>query len=487
MPTSLKIVTACVVVVAAFAAGLAIGTRSSQEQASPERLILYWRCPMHPDYRADKAGTAPCCGMALEPVYGDGSGSGSQDVPAGAIHISAEKQQAIGVRIGIVEQASGEQTVRTVGRVAVDERRVFRINAATPGWIIDAMSNSVGSVVKADEVLATFYGREFLGAQQAFLYALDARDRQRSQTAADAQMQSSNTQVQSAMDNLQALGMSPTQIAELAETREKTGTIALRSPVTGFIVERNVTAGQRFDIGEELYVIADLRKVWILADMFQYEANFIRPAQKARIDLPDQGRSFDGRVSEVLPRFDPETRTLKVRLEVDNPGYTLRPDMFVDVSFPVTLPAAVTVPSDAVVDSGLRKTAFVALGDGYFEPRRIETGWRFGDRVQILRGLMPGERVVIAGNFLIDSETRLRAAAAGIRGDPEHDVICRMDVDRARAMAARRVSMYQGAAYYFCSDACKKTFDADPARHARPGGTPASVPAAPSPRSTSRP
>jgi RND family efflux transporter MFP subunit len=419
--------------------------------------------------------------MALEPVYADRTTSAGA-APSGAVHISSEKQQAIGVRIGEVERSEGAQDVRTVGRVSVDERRIFRINAATSGWIVEALPNSVGSVARRGETLATFYAREFLGSQQAYFYALDARDRFRAQNATDAQMQATNTQLQAAADNLQALGMSATQIEELARRREKATTVAIRSPATGFIVTRNVSQGQRFDEGTELYVIADLRKVWILADIFQYEANFVRAGQKARVDLPDQGRSFEARVSEVLPRFDPETRTLKVRLEVDNPEYTLRPDMFVDVSFQVTLPAAVTVPADAVVDTGLRKTAFVALGDGYFEPRRVETGWRFGERVQILRGLMPGERVVVSGNFLIDSETRLRAVAAGIRGEPARDAVCGMDVDRSRASAARRVSEYGGAAYYFCGDNCKKTFDADPARHARPGGF-AVGPAPPSPSS----
>jgi RND family efflux transporter MFP subunit len=421
--------------------------------------------------------------MPLEPAYADARTASAGAAPAGAVHISSEKQQAIGVRIGEVERSEGAQDMRTVGRVAVDDRRVFRINAATPGWIVEAMPNSIGSVVQKDEILATFYAREFLGSQQAYFYALDARDRFLAQKASDAQMQATNSQLQAAIDNLLALGMSATQIEALGLKREKAATVAIRSPATGFIVERNVTTGQRFDSGAELFEIADLRKVWILADVFQYEANFVRPGLDARIELPEQGRSFDARVSEVLPQFDPVTRTLKVRLEVDNTGYTLRPDMFVDVSFPVKLPSAVTVPSDAVVDTGLRKTAFVALGDGYFEPRRVETGWRFGGRVQILSGLMPGERVVVSGNFLIDSETRLRAVTDGIRGEPEHDAICGMDVDRARATAARRVSTYNGATYYFCSDSCKKTFDADPTRHARPGRVaPVSTPAAATPR-----
>ncbi len=462
----MKVVTG-LALVAAFAAGVSLGRRSPAAGSS-ERTVLYWHDPMHPEYRSDKPGIAPDCGMQLAPVYaGDPeTASGGARTRQGAVHISSEKQQVIGVRVTTVEQTSGTQSVRTVGRVSVDERRVFRIAAASPGWIVDTRPNSVGSLVRKEETLATFYAREFLGAQQAYLFALDARDRFVAQRATEAQMASTNTQLQSATDNLQALGMSPTQIEELSRVRQKANTIAIRSPASGFIVSRNVSPGQRFDAGAELYVIADLRKVWVLADMFQYEANYIRAGQTARVTLPHQGRRFDARVSEVLPQFDPSSRTLKVRLEVDNDGYALRPGMFADVDFPLNVPSALTVPSDALLDSGLRKTVFVDLGDGYFEPRRVETGWQFGDRVQILRGLMAGERVVTSGNFLIDSESRLRAAAAGIRGHAERDVICGMAVDPARARAAHRTSDYHGATYYFCSDNCKAQFDATPVKYA---------------------
>ena len=470
MTRSLKVAAVCLALLGAFVAGAFLNNRSTQAQRSGERKVLYWHDPMHPEYRSNKPGIAPDCGMQLEPVYADGQApiAARNDLPSGAVHISDDKQQIIGVRVSAVEQTAGQEEVRTIGRIAVDERRVYRLAAATSGWIVDAKPNSVGSVVEKNEPLATFYAREFLGAQQAYLYALDARDRFMAQNAAEAQMASTNTQLQSAVDTLQALGMSATQIEELSRKRDKVNTVDLRAPAAGFILERNISPGQRFESGTELFVIADLRVVWVLADMFQYEANFIRPRQNVRVTLPHQGREFRGRVSEVLPQFDPATRTLKVRIEVDNPDYALRPDMFVDVQFPLNLPPALTVPSDAVLDSGLRKTVFVDLGDGYFEPRRVETGWRFGDRVQIVRGLMPGDRVVTSGNFLIDSESRMKAAAAGIRGEPERDVICGMDVDAARARAGGHVSDFRGKSFYFCSERCKKQFDTDPARRTGP-------------------
>ena len=241
----------------------------------------------------------------------------------------------------------------------------------------------------------------------------------------------------------------------------------LASAATGFVLARNVSAGQRFVKGEELFRVADLSRVWILADLFERESRYVRPGQRVKVLY--QGRAFQAQVSEVLPQFDPDSRTLKVRLEMDNPGYVLRPGMFVDVEFPIELPPAVTIPADAMIDSGLRKTVYVDLGNGYFEPRVIETGWRFGERVQITRGLQPGERIVVAGNFLLDSESRMKAAAAGIQA-PAKDPVCGMDVDRVKAKAAGRISEYQGTTYYFCSDQCKRKFDGNPAQYT--GGSP---------------
>jgi RND family efflux transporter MFP subunit len=416
MTRTLKVVLLCTSLLAAFAAGAFLSAPAAPAGRA-ERQILYWHDPMHPEYRSDTPGIAPDCGMQLEPVYADGAPDdrpARTDLPAGTVRINAEKQQLIGVRTDVVQQSAAGQTVRTLGRVVADERRIYRINAFTSGWIRRTHPNSVGSLVRRDEPLASFYAREFLAAQQSYFYALDALDRRTG--TSEPQMIATRAQVQGAADSLQALGMSDIQVAELAKTRQATQEIDIRSPAAGFILVRNVTPGQRVEGGQELFVIADLSRVWVLADMFQHEAGFIQPGQAARVSLPLQSREFRGRVSEILPQFDPTTRTLKVRVEVDNPDYALRPDMFVDVHFPLNLPPALTVPSDAVLDSGLRKTVFIDLGDGYFEPRAVDTGWRFGDRVQITRGLMPGERVVTSGNFLIDSESRLKAAISGMGG-----------------------------------------------------------------------
>lgn len=441
------------------------GTRSSAGDGA----ILYYRDPMHPVYTSDKPGIAPDCGMQLEPVYANrvstapGSNQGFPSPPAGVVHISEERQQTIGVRAAPVKKTSAQHTIRVLGRVAVDDTRIYRLNAAVDGWVRETFSNSAGSLVKKDQPLVGFYSPEFLASEQAYLYALGTMDRyQASGQEPPAQIALTKANVQQAVDSLRNLGMGDIQIDEIKRTRQLTQNILLRAPVTGFVLTRNVSPGQRFERGTELYRMADLTHVWIVADVFENEARFIQRAQSA--DVRYQDRTFHARMSDVLPQFDPAARTLKVRFELDNPGYILRPDMFVDVEMTVRVPAAVTVPVDAVLDSGMHKTVFVDRGGGYFEPRHVETGWRLGDRVAITSGLMPGERIVVSGNFFIDSESRLKLAAAGLPADAGKDPVCGMDVDPGKA-GARKVE-YRGKTYYFCSDGCKANFEKNPERYA---------------------
>jgi YHS domain-containing protein len=210
---------------------------------------------------------------------------------------------------------------------------------------------------------------------------------------------------------------------------------------------------------------------------------------------------FEAKVSDVLPQFDPATRTFKVRLELDNPDILLLPDMFVDVDFLIELPPASTVAADAVLDSGMRKVVFVSLGKGFFEPRTVETGWRFGDRVQILSGVMPEDEVVISGTFLIDSESRMKLAQAGLYGTPEKDPVCGMDAYPSKAKKEGLTIDSEGKTYYFCSAQCKGEFEkrlsaqkdmpsantaphehhmdmppANPAQHSMPAGEKESMP-----------
>ena len=228
--------------------------------------------------------------------------------------------------------------------------------------------------------------------------------------------------------------MNDLQIEEIHRTRTAAPHVNIYSPVSGFVIARNISPRQRFDKGTELYQIADISRVWVMTDIFEKDRQFLKPGAEAVVVY--QGRRLTARMTDALPQFDAQSRTLKTRFELENPGYVLQPDMFVDVELHVNMPPAITVPADALFDSGLRKTVFVDHGNGKFEARRVETGWRLGDRVEVVKGLMEGERVVGAANFLLDSESRMRAASAGVF-NPETDPVCGMEVDRDRAKGSR--------------------------------------------------
>jgi Cu(I)/Ag(I) efflux system membrane fusion protein len=225
--------------------------------------------------------------------------------------------------------------------------------------------------------------------------------------------------------------------------------------------------GQRFEKGTELYRIADISRVWILADVYETESEAFRPGAEARVAHPYQKKTYAAKVSEVLPVFDPATRTLKVRLEAENPGFVLRPDMFVDVELPLTYGPAVMVPAEAVLNSGQKKTVFIDRGNGFFEPREVKTGRHIGDQVEIIEGLDSGERIVVSGNFLVDSESKLSLAAQGMYATLSKDPVCGTDVSRLKAEKAGRRSVYQGKTYYFDSEECKQKFEKEPDRYVK--------------------
>lgn len=294
-----------------------------------------------------------------------------------------------------------------------------------------------------------------------------------------------------ARQELLDLGVGEKQLALLAQTGVYVTSVELRSPVDGLVLTRNLTPRQRISRGAECFRIADLRTVWVEADLYDMETQAVRPGMQARVSLPRESRQVVATVSEVLPRFDAPSRTLKVRLAVDNADYALRPDMFVDVEFTVTLPEMLTVPTGAVIDTGKNKTAYVMVGEGTFEPRPVTTGMRFSNRVEIHSGIQHGEQVVFSGNFLIDSESRMKLAATRLMDDkqiPESrpnqeivpsasskeqnvpagtmhadlatvkDPVCGMNVNVEKAKEQGLTIELNGKTYAFCSLDCKEEF-----------------------------
>ncbi|HET9553115.1 MAG TPA: efflux RND transporter periplasmic adaptor subunit [Anaeromyxobacteraceae bacterium] len=463
-----------VLVVAGFAAGRLV---RSPAPADGARRVLYWVDPMHPSYRADKPGTAPDCGMQLEPVYADGApaqGSGGAPRPAGTVTAGAELRQLQGVRVGTVERAASTQSLRLFGRVVPDETRVYVLNAAMEGSIRALSDVTAGSFVKKGQWLGAFFSADIRTPLQAYITALDVMDQdplaRRANGVNVAAGTNANRSAQFSVERLRGMGMSQHQIEAMRVKRDIPLMIDIESPADGVVVSRGVSLGQKYDKGAEWFRIAGLEKVWVQADLLEADAALARPGAIARVTVPGQAGELTAVVSRVPPVFDATSRTLKVRLELDNPGSRLRPDMYVDVSLDVERPEAITVPADAVVDTGLRKTVFVEKGEGVFEPRQVETGWRAGDRVEVVQGLVPGDRIVVAGTFLVDSESQLKAASAGVYGAAAKDPVCGMEVDEARARAAGKTVERNGKTLFFCSDTCRSRFLEAPDRYAALAG-----------------
>ena len=420
-----KILALLTLLAATFAGGYIVraSKRATPAQAGAERRVLYYVDAMNPAYRSDKPGAA-LDGMALQPVYADepaaatGGEATRASVPPGAIKISPERQQLIGVKFATVELAGDTRSIRTVGKVTYDETRVAHVHTRIDGWIEKVFVDFTGDIVKQGEPMLTIYSPEMLASQQELLLAVRARDLMRSNPLASA-AEHGESLFQAAKRRLELWQLSEDQIQQVLTTGEPIHSITLRAPASGFVTERNAFPNQKVTPESDLYTITDLSRVWIMADVFESDITSIRMGDAASVIFPNGGApSITAKVNYIQPQVDPMTRTLKVRLDANNPGLRMKPDMFVNVEFGVTGAKQLVVPAEAVLDTGDRQTVFVDLGDGYLEPRQVVVGSRFGDRVAITRGLSAGERVVSSGTFLVDSESQLKAAASGM-GRPQ--------------------------------------------------------------------
>jgi Cu(I)/Ag(I) efflux system membrane fusion protein len=415
-----------IAVVAAIAASYGLGRYHSHSQTGNKtgRHVRYYVDPMHPSYKSDKPGIAPDCGMRLVPVFAEDIGNAQPSsplaqLPAGAVSIDAATQRLMGIRLAPVEKSDATRTIRAIGRVVPEDTRVYRINTGLDGIIRETYDDSVGMLVKKDQKLASYYSPDVLEVASGFLAASErvpgavGNDGSRTVPFPGAVSKQGVSSIQGYTDRLRNLGMSDVQIKRIADSRQLPENIDVVAPADGFILTRNISPGQHFDHNMEFYRIADLSRVWVVAEIHEPEAPYLRPGGLAQIHLKVEGRQLPARIADSLPQSEASGGTVKLRLEVDNPKLILRPDMVVDVELPIRLPPAVTVPLDAVVDSGARARVYVEHGEGIFEPREVETGWRFGERVEILRGVLPGERVVVEATFLVNSESRLKTPASG--------------------------------------------------------------------------
>jgi Cu(I)/Ag(I) efflux system membrane fusion protein len=431
MTKQVRFISISLIVASGFAGGFGygrlFGPKSGTEKAADERKILYWVDPMHPAYKSDKPGIAPDCGMKLVPVYkgeehASAHESGAPDgLPPGTIRISPEKRELIGVRFGEAEFTSADETLRAVGKVSIDETHVVRVHPRVEGWIERVQVDFNGAEVHAGQPLLTLYSPEMLASEKEYLLALKARDLMAHSTLQSAVM-NTGSMVEASRKRLELWSLDQAQIEELERNGKPTESITIASPANGFVTSRNAFAGQKITPETELYTITDLSHIWVMADVFENDIPKIRLGQSGVIHMPyDGGSEFVARVNYIQPQVDPQTRTVKVRLDAPNPGMRLKPEMFVDVAFHLAGERQLTVPVDAVLNAGQKQTVFVDRGNGNLEPREVREGGQLGDRVVILSGLRAGERIVTSANFLIDSESQLKSAISGISGHQGHE------------------------------------------------------------------
>ncbi len=383
---------------------------------SRKQKALY-HCPMHPAYTSDKPGECPICGMTLVPVEEEKTEDrGQRTDDRITIKISPEKQQIIGVKTGLVERRTLHKTIKTVGRVDYVESELSFVNTKFEGWIEKLYVDYTGQMVKKGQQLAEIYSPELVSTQQEYLLAYRAQKYEKKEGVTD--IISSNVSIlESARQRLKLWDITEDQIKLLEERGEIRRTLTIYSPVNGFVIEKNVIQGQRIMAGENLYKIADISRVWIYGDIYEYEVPLVKINQEAKITLSYfPGEAFTGKVSYIYPYLNTETRTNRIRIEVDNPYFKLKPGMYANLEIHVDYGTKLTIPQEALLDSGERKYVFVDIGDGYFEPREVKLGISTDDYYEVVEGVSEGERVVTSATFLIDSESSLKAAIEQMGG-----------------------------------------------------------------------
>ena len=359
------------------------------------------------------APAAPTPMAAMPTTSAPTSPTSTAATPRGSVTIDARRQQLIGVRIVPVTRESLAQTVRAVGVVRYDETRQSDINLKVEGWIRDLYVDSTGQAVEKGQPLFTLYSPDLVTTQQEYLLALKTRDQLQQSTLADARERADQL-VASARQRLALWDLAPEDLRALEEKRQVSEAIVFRSPATGFVVEKSAVKGLHVMAGQTLYKLTDVSTVWVEADVYENEVSGIRIGTMAAVTIDAYpGERFSGRVTYIYPYLDEKTRTNKVRFAFANPRGRLKPGMFANVEVPVGGGTGLTVPTNAVLDSGTEQIVFVAQGDGVFEPRTVKVGRRLGDSMQILDGLKEGEQVATGAAFFLDSESQLRASLQG--------------------------------------------------------------------------
>lgn len=386
-----------------------------------------WLCPMHPTYVSDRKGTCPICGMDLVPAA-QFAGGGRTGIPGMAeVELSPEGIALAGVRTTPAVRGSLASQVRTTGLVTADETRLASVQTRVGGWIERLAVNAVGQNVAAGQTLLEIYSPELLAGQEELLRAAAAQKAALLAAPAGSPAAGADAAflVEAARRRLLLFGVTAEFIDSVLADGRPSRTVPLPCPVGGVVTRREAFVGMRVEPGMELLQVADLSQVWVVADFYEYEAPWLAPGQPVTVELPfDPGVALPAAIDFVYPSVDPAARTQQARIVLANPFGLLRPGMYAAVTLELDRGQDLVIPDDAILDTGRRRIVFVSLSGGRFAPREVEVGARSGGRAQILSGLSEGDQVVIKANFLLDSESRIRASLAGPAGEapaPAHD------------------------------------------------------------------
>ena len=356
-----------------------------------DREILYWVAPMDANYRRDKPGKSPM-GMELVPVYADADGGDGS-----SISIAPEVVQNLGVRTAVAERSRLWRGIDTVGYVDYDESKVSHIHLRTEGWIENLAVESEGERVTRGQRLFNLYSPALVNAQEEFVQALVGGNK---------------GLIRASRSRLTALGIPGSQIKRLEKQRKASQTIPVYAPQDGVVASLSVRDGMYIKPATRVMSLADLSSVWLLAEVFERQADWVEVNQPAEVTLAFlPGRTWEGRVEYIYPSLDPKTRTLKARLRFPNPDEALKPNMYANVIiYGGPKDDVVVIPIEALIRTGREERVVIALGKGRFESRTVRAGIESGEWVEVIEGVQPGEDIVVSGQFLIDSEASLKAS-----------------------------------------------------------------------------
>jgi len=361
-----------------------------EQMSSGEKKILYWVAPMDPAYRRDGPGKSPM-GMDLVPVYNEGGGV--------SVKISPAVENNMGVRTAMVERKRLWRRIDTVGYVDFDENKISHIHMRTKGWIEKLEVKSEGERVSKGQLLFEIYSPELVNAQEEYIQALRSKN---------------SILIEASSDRLKALGIPGRQVQQLKQTKRARQYVPIYAKQDGIVSKLNVREGMFVDPMREVMSLADLSSVWLLAEVFESQADWVKVGQSAEVRLSYlPGREWEGKVEFIYPSLNQKTRTLKVRLRFDNPNEALKPNMFANVTiYGGAKNNLIIIPREALIRAGAEERVIIAEGDGRYSPRIVTAGIESGDFVEVVSGLSEGDRVVTSGQFLIDSEASLKASLA---------------------------------------------------------------------------